>query len=95
MLKLLRNIFYILIVIILTNCASTKHSGVPRNLEMIYDPASSSIHPEMRVYNISDSSSILVEKLYSNELLYNLANDENKLLARVKVIVVSVLKGFG
>ncbi|MCK4979162.1 MAG: hypothetical protein KAS62_02145, partial [Candidatus Delongbacteria bacterium] len=53
---------------------------------MIYDQESSSIHPETRVYNISDSGSILVEKLYSNELLYNLANDENKLLARIKVV---------
>lgn len=85
MLKLIRYILFILFAVILINCASTRKSGIPRNLQMIYNPLSSTFHPKMRLYNISDTSSVLVEKLYSNELLYNLANDENKLIAKIKV----------
>ena len=77
---------YLLIigVVIFVGCRSNKNV-IPRNLEMIYNPASSTIRPELRVYNTSDTSSLIVMKLNAGELLYNQANPENKLQARVEV----------
>lgn len=78
-------ILYAIAAIILVGCASSKKSAVPRNLEMIYDPLSSSLHPRYSVYNNTDSSSVVVGEIISHELLYNNAVDENRLTARLKV----------
>ena len=76
--------FFLIIILIDVSCKSNKDT-IPRNLEMIYNPIRSSIHPEYRVYNTSDSTSIIAGKIKNSELLFNQANDENKLLARIKV----------
>ena len=73
------------IVMILGACSGSKKTTAPRNLRMIYHPGSSSLHPELKVYNTSDTSSLLLVKIYTRELLYNLANAEKKLLSRVGV----------
>ncbi len=78
--------FLLFFCLVLISCKVSKNTSIPRNLERIYDPVSSSIHPEIEVYNTSDTSSVIVEKIYSKELLYNHANSENKLMARVKII---------
>ena len=72
-------------VMILAACSGSKKTTAPRNLRMIYHPGSSSLHPELKVYNTSDTSSMLLVKIYTRELLYNLANAEKKLLSRVGV----------
>jgi len=76
----------ILLSVITVSCKVFQKSITPRNLERIYDPASSSIHPDITVYNTSDTSSLIVERVYTKELLFNNANSENILLARLKVI---------
>lgn len=77
-------LFFIGLTVLMLGCSSTKNT-IPRNLEMIYNPASSSIHPIIKVYNASDTSSVIAGKFFTKELLYNQANSENKLLARVKI----------
>lgn len=86
MINQFKYLILILIVVALATCKLNQKSTVPRNLERIYDPASSSMHPTMNIYNISDSASLIVERIFTKELLFNQANKENKLLARVKVI---------
>ncbi len=76
----------VFISIILFSCNTSRNTISPRNFEQIYNPASSSVHPEIAVYNSSDTSSLIVEKIYTKELLFNNANSDNELLARVKVI---------
>ena len=76
----------ILLSVLIFSCRVSRKTTVPRNLERIYNPASSSIHPEIKVYNNSDTSSIIVERVYTKELLFNQANAEKELLARVKII---------
>lgn len=76
----------ILLPVIIFSCNVSKKTSTPRNLERIYDPASSTIHPDIKVYNTSDTNSTIVERVYTKELLFNKANTENKLLARVKAI---------
>ncbi|MBU8891252.1 MAG: GWxTD domain-containing protein [Bacteroidales bacterium] len=67
------------------SCKVSDKTTIPRNLEGIYNPASTSVHPETEVYNTSDTSSLIIEKIYSKELLFNQANKENKLLANVLI----------
>ncbi|MFC2096398.1 GWxTD domain-containing protein [Bacteroidota bacterium] len=76
----------ILIAAITVSCKVSQKTTAPRNLHRIYDPASSSIHPNITVYNTSDTSSEIVERVYTKELLFNQANTENRLLARIQVI---------
>jgi len=78
-------LFLLVFILLIGSCKIFEKRTVPRNLQRIYNPASTSIHPETAVYNISDSSSLIVEKVYAKELLYNKANNENKLLARVLI----------
>jgi len=70
---------------ILAACSGSRKTSVPRNLRMIYHPGSSSLHPELKVYNTSDTSSMLLVKIFTRELLYNLANAENQLSSQAEV----------
>ncbi len=85
MLARYKYLFYSIIILLIGSCKVSDKTTIPRNLQRIYNPASTSLHPETEVYNISDSSSLIVEKIYAKELLYNQANSENKLLARVLI----------
>ena len=76
----------VFIALIAVTCKVSEKTTVPRNLERIYDPSSSSIHPQIKIYNTSDTTSLIVAKVFTKELLFNQANPENKLLARIKVI---------
>lgn len=82
---LIKYSFLALLVLIAFSCKVSQRTTVPRNLERIYDPASSNIHPDIRIYNNSDTTSLLIERIKASELLFNQANPENKLLARMKI----------
>ncbi len=84
--NLLKYLSIVLVILMAVTCKVSQKTTVPRNLEQIYDPASSSIHPKIKMYNTSDTSSLIVERIYTKELLFNQANKENKLLARIQVI---------
>jgi len=86
MIKELRLIILLVSGIILFSCSSQKQGLRYENLDKIYDPYSSSIHPDIQIYNDSDSTSLVVIKLKSKELMYNLANEEHKLLSRIQVM---------
>lgn len=85
MLKHFKYIILILLLVSFVACSVKKRSSVPRNLRMIYNPATPAFHPEIKMYNTSDTSSLIVEKIFTRELLYNLANEENKLLSKIKI----------
>ena len=72
-------------VMFLAACLGSRKTTTPRNLRMIYHPGSSSLHPEVKVYHSSDTNSLLLVKIFTRELLYNLANKENELLSKVSV----------
>ncbi|MCG8410379.1 MAG: GWxTD domain-containing protein [Bacteroidales bacterium] len=84
--KYIRIVLGLFIVISFIGCLPEKKMPIPRNLEMIYNPTTSSLYPEYSFYNIDDSTSILVGQIASNKLLYNNAAYKNKLTSRVKVI---------
>jgi len=76
----------LMLVLIAYSCNISQRTTAPRNLERIYDPSSSRIHPQIKVHNYTDSTSLLIELLKTKELLFNQANSENKLLSQVRVI---------
>ncbi|MFP4025230.1 MAG: GWxTD domain-containing protein [Thiohalospira sp.] len=84
MFKYGKYLIYITLLIFVA-CSGIRKANIPRNLQMIYHPGGSSLHPEVKVYNNSDTSSLLLVKIFTRELLYNLANEENELLSKVGV----------
>ncbi len=74
------------ILLIAVSCNPNKRISAPRNLERIYDPSSSSLHPKIKIYSLSDTSSVMVEYLKTKELLFNQNNPGNKLLSRVQIV---------
>jgi GWxTD domain-containing protein len=86
MINHLKYLILILLSVFVFSCRVSKKTTTPKNLERIYNPASSSIHPEIKVYNNTDTSSIIVHRIFTKELLFNQANSKNNLQAEVKVI---------
>ncbi len=76
----------ILILLIAISCNTNKRISAPRNLERIYDPSSSTLHPKIKIYSNSDTSSVIVEYLKTKELLFNQNNPGNKLLSKVQIV---------
>ena len=76
------------VILILGACSSLyKSTGSRWNLAAIYNPASSSLHPAYRVYHHNDNSSLLLVKLFPNELLFNQANVTGEFISKVSVEV--------
>ena len=74
------------IIIIMWQCSSPyTATGTRWNLSAIYNPASSQIHPSFRVYHNTDEQSLLLVKLFPNELLFSQANTSGEFLSRVSV----------
>lgn len=74
-----------ILIIGLISCKTTYKAITERDVSFIYNPASSSLHPEYGVYHKNDSISYLMVKLYPSELLFNEANPEGMMLARIKI----------
>ncbi len=79
----------IILLVITVLCCSSPYtvSGTKWNLSAIYNPSSSRIHPAFRVYHNTDNSSLLLIKLFPNELLFNQANPTGEFLSKVSVQV--------
>jgi len=56
-----------------------------QNVSSLYNPSSSKLHPEFLVYHKDDQTSILMTQIITDELLFNQANPERKLLARMLI----------
>ena len=75
------------LIVLFIICCSTvyKASGNRWNLAAIYNPGSSHLHPSYRVYHNTDNQSLLLIKLFPNELLFNQANPTGEYLSQVSV----------
>ena len=83
---MVNRLLLLFIFVLLAISCKVNEQVVPRNLERIYDPSGSALHPEINTFNNSDTSSVLIEKFFAGELLFNQANSENKMQARLDVI---------
>lgn len=85
MLRSAKFILFLFVSLGLFNCTPSDKVVSPRNLDMIYNPSSSILHPKFTVYNISDSTAMIVGEVDAEELLYNKAADEVSLKAQLQV----------
>ena len=77
---------FIILITAIAACTSTYNAtGFRWNLSAIYNPASSHFHPAYRVYHNNDNRSLLLVKLFPNELLFNQANETGEFMSRVSV----------
>lgn len=71
---MLKSAFYyiIFIIIIVASCTTYQNTTGTRNknVSFIYNPSSSTLHPQFVVYNETDTSSKIYIKLKSKELMY-------------------------
>jgi len=56
-----------------------------RNVAMLYNPVSTTLHPEFLLFHGNDSASQLYFHIYTDELLFNKANSESEEKAKVKI----------
>ena len=65
------------VMLLMAACASSsKNQGNRINQPVLYNPASSSLHPKLGVYHVSDAESQLYVMINTNELLVSEANQE-------------------
>lgn len=86
MLRFVKAILYLFVMSTMVACSVSNRIEAPRNLEMMYNPASSTLHPKYSVYNTSDTTALIVGEIESQEFLYNKAVDEKSLIAQLQVI---------
>jgi len=86
--KALRKISFILISFSVFLVSCTRPATRPMstgNLADIYNPGRSTLHPDFFVHHINDTSSVLYLRVFTSELLFNQANEEGKLQAKLKI----------
>ena len=70
-------ILILVLVLLLASCGSSKkNQGVRINKPVLYNPASSSLHPKLGVFHFSEMESQLYIMINTNELLVSEANQE-------------------
>ena len=76
-------------IILIVACCATLYTATGNrwNLAAIYNPASSHFHPAYRVYHNADDRSLLLVKLFPNELLFNQANVSGEFISQVSIQV--------
>jgi len=71
------HIFICFVMLSLISCASTnKNQGIQANKPVLYNPSSSSLHPQLGIFHVSDVESQLNIMINTNELLVSEANQE-------------------
>lgn len=69
-------IFGIVLFLFACSCSSNKKQAPKINKPVLYNPASSSLHPKLGVFHVSDVESQLYIMINTNELLISEANQE-------------------
>ena len=77
--------FGLVIALVLCSCTTKKKIIEQKSQSSLYNPGSSYLHPEYIVFHQSEDISQLILRINTDELLFNQANSENKLLANITV----------
>jgi len=73
----------LLALLIPFSCNSKKKATKKKNFAFIYNPASTSLHPEYLIYHKNESVSLLMVKFYPGELLFNQTNEDTEFRAEL------------
>ncbi|HUW05185.1 MAG TPA: GWxTD domain-containing protein [Williamwhitmania sp.] len=88
-LRLKRHLLFGLAIVFaafLVSCAGSRKAQQSIRLTDMYNPGANSIHPESKVFHLSDSLSELNVAIYPTEVLFNMANPDSVLQGKVKII---------
>lgn len=87
-------IFIFLISLLATSCATYQNSSGSRNLNVsfIYNPGSTTIHPQYVVFNETDTSSKIYFSIKSNELMFASNGEISQANIRVKYMLYKSAK---
>jgi len=91
--NILRQSVFFLLLTGLLACAPLKTEVDERDVSFLYNPSSSSLHPEFLLYHNSDTTSRLMVLIFPYELLFNKANEQLTYMARLKVSYELILTG--
>ncbi len=89
--KMMQNTFYRFLLILglvglCMACSSSKKNQAPKiNKPVLYNPATSSLHPKLGVFHLSNTESQLYIMLNTGELLISEANPERRPKSEVKI----------
>ncbi len=82
-------VYLVIAVLIATACSPLPKNNFPKNelsnLAYIYNPGSTSIHPLITVYHVSDSISYFYVGFPASELLFNQANATGNFLTQIRI----------
>ncbi len=82
-----RKITIILLAIFLplVGCVTYYSTVSSKNMASIYNPSTTTIHPDYLIFRDSDSTIMLISRVFTQELLFNQANAENSYKAQMKI----------
>ncbi|MFW5699722.1 MAG: GWxTD domain-containing protein [Bacteroidota bacterium] len=80
-----KTILFFLLLIGIAACGPQKIVKIDRNLSYIYNPGTSPLNPRYVVFHDNENTSNVTGKIFPNELLFNQANPENELQARLEI----------
>lgn len=83
----MRRAYYLIVLSLLfiSSCVTKKQVIEKQEQSKIYTPGTTYLHPEYLIYHHADTASQLIVKINADELLFNQANPENELQAKVKI----------
>ena len=83
---IIKHIISIIFIFIFLACSPLKiNVDNRRNLAFLYNPSSSSLHPEFFISHDTDTTSLLMIKIFPYELLFNKANEFLTYMANVQI----------
>ncbi len=88
-------LFYIILILVfVTSCTTYKNNSGSRNMNVsfIYNPSSTSIHPQFVVYNETDTTSRIFIKLKNKELIFVSNGETSQAIVKVHYIVYNTSK---
>jgi GWxTD domain-containing protein len=88
MVRYLKFILFCVTIKVIVSCnpqATSSKSVKVRNPADIYNPSRPILHPDISIFHLNDSSSIAYVRIFPAELLYNLANEDGILRAKLRL----------
>lgn len=82
--KYISHIVNLALIIGILSCSSSGKTSKNKNFAYMYNPSSTSLHPQYLVYHKDEEVSTLMIKFYPNELLFNQTNEDNEYRAKVE-----------
>jgi GWxTD domain-containing protein len=75
----------IILAVFFHSCSTPKKVVEPKNQSSLYNPGNSYLHPEYVIFHQGEDVSQLIVKANPDELLFNQANPDNKMLANITI----------